>query len=305
MHRRPVLAVILTMFLAIGLAACGDDDEDEGAGGTTTTAAEAGTEGADAVDIDYVDYGYVVSGALKAGGTLNIANKGKEFHMLGMGKLKAGKTLDDLKAALEAGGSEEEDPTAEIVDQVATPGNFMNPGQSASITVPSLGAGKYALMCFLNVEGEETPHFAKGMIGELEVVDDKAAEPEADFSYTAEKGKAIEGPASIPAGRQVLKVEHAGENGADLEPGVYKLDPGATPEQFSEAAKTLDEGFPKDAASKLPGQIVIGSFDFGEAPAVYFEVDFEKGGNYYLVADDTDDDDDPARPPELIQLTVT
>jgi hypothetical protein len=310
-RRHRFLPVVITLLLVLGGAACGDDDDEDGAAATTTTAAEGAgdEEGSDEISIDYVDYGYVVSGAVKAGGTLNIANKGKEFHMLGIGKFKAGKTFEDLQAALQQGGEgeggPEEDPTADIIDGIPAPGNFVGPGQSARITAPSLAAGQYALMCFLNVEGEDTPHFARGMIGELTVVDEKAPEPEADFTYTAEKGKPLQGPASIPSGRQILKIQAAGENGGDLEPGIYKLNPGVTPEQFGEAAKVLDEGFPKDAASKVPGQFIIGSFDFGESEAIYLEVDFEKGGNYVMSADDTDDDEEPLAPVELLKLTVT
>ena len=337
MRRNRSLALVLSMFLALGIAACGDDDDEE-AGGTATSATEAGgeEEAADEVTIDYVEYGYSVSGALKAGGTLNISNKGKEFHMLGMGKLKPGKTLDDLKAVLEAppggeegegggdsaqegdaaqeggggpeaeGGQEEGDPTADILEEVGAPGNFMGPGQSARITVPTLGAGTYALVCFLNVEGEETPHFARGMINELTVVEDKAEEPAADATFTVEKGKAVQGPASVPAGRQVLKIQATGEGAGELEPTLVKLASGTTLEQFSAATQAFDEGpLPKGAASKVPGDIVFGAFDFEDATTIYLEVDLEKGGNYYLASDDTDDEDDPAIPVEMIKLNVT
>lgn len=112
--------------------------------------------------------------------------------MMCMGKLKPGKTLDDLEKALsegppggggaEGGGEEpshgqggqttttttgatttsaaqsqqggqseegggggqegeEESPTAEVVDEIGLPGNFMSPGQSAEVTVPDLRPG--------------------------------------------------------------------------------------------------------------------------------------------------------------------
>ena len=103
--------------------------------------------------------------------------------MMGLGKLKEGKTLADVTTLLQrgtAGGGEvrppppragaeathhhgrrpgregedeEEDPFAEIGDDVGAPGSFMGPGQKADITVPSFGEGTYAMVCFIPTEG--------------------------------------------------------------------------------------------------------------------------------------------------------
>jgi hypothetical protein len=103
MQRRTLAALLaLIAFLAVGLGACGDDDDD-GAGQTTETTAEE-AEGSDSISIKYVDYAYEVSGALTAGGTIELENAGKEMHMIAAGKLKAGKTLDDWKTAIESSG---------------------------------------------------------------------------------------------------------------------------------------------------------------------------------------------------------
>ncbi|MGH9156792.1 MAG: hypothetical protein ACRD1K_13375, partial [Acidimicrobiales bacterium] len=87
--------------LATVLAACGGSDDSTstsstGAGTTATTTAAA----ADSVSVNLAEYTFGVSGALKSGGTIKLSNLGKEFHMMGLGKLKPGKTLDDVKAAL-------------------------------------------------------------------------------------------------------------------------------------------------------------------------------------------------------------
>ena len=213
------------------------------------------------------EYSYIVGGALKPGGTIRLSNAGKEFHMMGLLKLKEGKTIADVTALLEqfaaeggeeegptttaAGGAttttasgasgttvpgaegegegegEEEDPFTELGDDVGAPGSFMGPGQKAEITVPSLDEGTYAMICFLPTEGGGPPHFAQGMTGEFTVVGDEAAEPTADATFKLEVGKAVTGPTTLTAGRHVLKFEGAAGS-EQLEPGLAKLNQGAT-----------------------------------------------------------------------------
>jgi hypothetical protein len=296
-RRLPAISLSLLAVVGLALAACGSDDDDEA---TTNTTTSAGTVGGDDAVVELHEYAYEVSGKLRPGGTLRVRNTGDEFHMMGLAKLKAGKTFEDAKAAL---FSEDEADDGEVMDRAGMPGHFIGPGSEAGITVPGLEPGTYFMACFINVEGEETPHFVKGMMGQIEVVGDKAEAPEADATYVASKGKAVTGPATLTAGRHVLKIE-AGADAGDLEPGLYKLNPGATVEQFGQAAKLLDEGFPEDAASKLPGRVVIGMFDFVDTPAVYLDVDLEPG-TYVIGSDDSDDDDNPLVPVEMIQITVT
>lgn len=276
--------VALCATLAMGLAACGDDDDDSDESTTATT--EATAKGSSSVSVDMIDYGYTVSGPLTAGGTLKLANKGAELHMVGIGKFKPGKTLADLQAVLQEaggppgggggeptttargattttargsststtaagggtqggegeGGDERGDPTADILDQVGFPGGFMGPGQSAEITAPNLTAGTYAFICFLPSEGDGAPHFAKGMVNQLEVVEGTApSAPTADATYKVAPGKAIEGPATLSAGRHTLKIEAA--PGSDqLEPSLVRLNPGATREQVDAAFEKFFEG---------------------------------------------------------------
>ena len=63
-------------------------------------AASISVAASDRVDITMAEYSYTHSGTLKAGGTLRVRNAGKEIHMIGIGKLLPGKTIDDVKAAL-------------------------------------------------------------------------------------------------------------------------------------------------------------------------------------------------------------
>lgn len=118
------------------------------------------------------------------------------------------------------------------------------------------------------------------------------------------KGKAVAGPATLTAGKHVLRIE-AGADAADLKPALVKLNPGTTVEQFGQAAdRVFAEALPEDAPSKIPGQLVIALEPFGDTPAVYLDVDLESG-TYALVTDDSDDEDAPPVPVELIQITVT
>jgi len=345
--RRPA-AVFIAVALAGGLAACGDDNNDE-ATTASTTATTAKANGADAVDITMKEYAYTIGGDLKPGGTIRLSNQGTQFHMMGLAKLKEGKTIADVTTLLQqlgegppggeggettttaAGGSgagattttaaadtgttlpggeeEQGDPFAEIADEVGAPGTIMGPGQKADITVPDLAEGTYAMICFLPVEGdaEMTPHFAKGMVGQLTVAGDKAAEPTADATFKVEAGKAVSGPGTLTAGRHVLKFEGVGDVGA-LEPGLAKLDPGKTIADINRAFSAFEQGqdfvLPVNAAATVPGQLIAGVFDFGDADTVYVGADLT-AGTYGIDAHDTDVDNPPDDPTEKATFTVT
>ena len=329
---RKLALLALASMLALGLAACGSDDEPNAADTTTTTEVEE--KGSDSIKITYQDYAYEVSGPLTAGGTIELSNAGKEFHMMGVVKLKAGKTLKDAQSLLtklseeegggeeetttteadssattaaEEGGGEEEDPFAELGDDPGLPGNVMSPGAEVAITLPDLDAGNYAIMCFIPTEGEGTPHFAKGMINEFKVVEGETpATPSADATYKVAAGKAVEGPATLTAGKQTLKIEAVGDAG-DLEPGIGKANAGTTFAQFDKALSDLFESDappPKGAASKVPGQLTFAGFDLRKSSGYYITVDLDPG-NWFLVAEDSDDEDDPSPPKELIQIKVS
>lgn len=335
----------LVAIAALGMAACGDDDEET----ETTTPTTARAQGSASVTVDMTDYAYSVSGPLTAGGTLRVANRGVEFHMMGVAKFKPGKTLADLQTALReaggppggegggaptttsggattttargsststtagggAGGGEgegggEEDPTAEIVEELGYPGNFMSPGESVEITAPNLTPGTYAFVCFLPTEGEGTPHFVKGMINQLEVVEGTAPTlPTADATYRIAPGRAVEGPATLPAGRHTLKIEAAsGSN--QLEPSLGRLNPGTTRAQADAAFERLfetDEPPPKGAANMIPAQLVLGAFDLEGVSSFYVTLDL-KAGNYVLDAEDTDVENPPSPPRETINIRV-
>lgn len=336
---------------ASGLAACGDDDGGgEGASGGQSQAREPSGR----VTIEMSDFAYSVSGPLIAGGTVEIRNAGEEFHMIGIGRFKPGKTLADLTKALseagppggggEAGapsttvaapgttattsgttattragvttssttttpaaGGPQDDPTAEIIDDVGFPGNFMSPGESVELRVPNLTPGTYALVCFIPSEGDGAPHFVKGMVNQLEVVAGTApAEPAADATYRLAPGQPVQGPPTLTAGKHTLRFEAAPGSG-QLEPTLVRLNSGATFTQLDEAFTRLFEGQdhpPKGAAKQAPGQVVFGGFDLGDVTSFTLTVDL-KAGNYMIVAEDTDPDNRPTPPREVINIRVS
>jgi hypothetical protein len=298
----------LALLLAVGLTACSDDKKTTESSGSTTTEA---VKGSPTMSVTMAEYAYTVSGPLTAGGTIKIANKGKEFHMMGLGLLKPGKTLADFQTALQNAsgppGPGAPDPTADIVEQLGLPGNVTGPGQSSELTVPDLKAGTYAMACFIPTEGEGAPHFTKGMISQLQVVEGTAPPaPTADATYKIAPGKPIEGPATLTAGSHTLKFE-AASGSEQLEPGLGKLNPGATFAEVNDALNKVFEGDqppPKGVANQVPGQIIFGGFDLHETTTFYLRVDFT-AGNYGMVADDTDVENPPNPPKELIAITVT
>ena len=333
----------LSAVLALGLVACGDDD-DEGPQTSATTAAPA-PRGSATVTIDMIDHAFQVSGPLIAGGTLKISNKGDEFHMMGIARLKPGKTLSDLEKVLaeEGGGpppaeggasttvasggatttvargattttaaggggqEERQDPTADIVDDVGLPGTFMGPGEAIELTVPNFEPGTYALVCFIPTEGEGAPHFTKGMIDQLEVVAGAAPPPPtADATYKLAPGKAIEGPATLTAGRHTLRFD-AAPGSEQLEPGLARLNQVATLEQVNTALNSLFEGEEPPAegsAKNVPGQLIFSGFDLNKTTTFFLTVDLEPG-NHVIVAEDTDEEGPSDTPTEFISVRVT
>ncbi|MEY2476144.1 MAG: hypothetical protein QOG87_1459 [Actinomycetota bacterium] len=332
MQRRGSIAVkiSLAVLLAFGLTACGSDDEG------SDTGAQSGGDGSDTVQIEYVDYGYKVSGPLTAGGTIEFTNAGKEVHMMFLGKLKAGKTLAEVQellaqmggeeqggegggdpavdttgpsqpdtTAAEAAGGEDENPLVDVMDEIGIPWNLMTPGASAAVTAPDLAPGDYAMICFLPTEGTGEPHFAKGMVNQLEVVEGDVAEPKADVTYKIAAGKAPDGPANLTAGEHTVKFEKVGD-GDELEPSIGKLDTGKTFVEVDAAFESLfggEEPPPKGSGEGLPADVFIGG-DFLTEKSFYVTMEFVPG-KYVIVAEDSEDEEDVSPPKELLDVTMT
>jgi hypothetical protein len=203
-------------------------------------------------------------------------------------------------------GGQNTNPLADVLDDVGLPGAVMSPGESVEVTVPNLTVGSYGLVCFMPGEGDGVPHFAKGMVGQLDVVaGDTPALPTADATYTLAPGKAVAGPTTLTAGRHTLKFEAtAGSN--QLEPALARLNPGTSFSTLDSALTKFFEGDTppaKGAAARLPGQVVYGGSNLMDVTAFFLTVDL-KAGTYVIDAADTDT---PTKgtPKELITIKVT
>jgi uncharacterized cupredoxin-like copper-binding protein len=311
MMRRRGALLVAALGLSAVMAACGGGSDSDSADTTEGTTASTVAAGEDTVSVNLAEYTYGVSGSLRAGGTIRLQNLGREFHMMGLGKLKEGKTLDDLKTVLEkASGppaSPEEDPTKDIIDEVGVPGAIIGPGQTAEVTVPTLSTGTYAMVCFIPVEGGGPPHFTKGMISQLSVVDGKPPVPKADATFTIAPGKPVQGPSSLKAGKHVI--EFKAEPGSEqLEPGIAKLDPGKTIKDVNAVFKSFESGddfiLPVGAPSKVPAKLAAGFFDMRDVTSVFVGLDLTPG-TYGIDAHDSDVKDAPIDPVEKATFAVT
>lgn len=297
------VVVALAALLTAASAGCGDDELVEPSSTTTT---EWRVPPSPMVKIEYRDYGYTVGGPLVAGGTLQLRNSGKELHMMGVGRLKPRRTLEDYKRLFDPGlPVPQYDPTPLIVDMLGLPGNVMGPGQAVDLTVPDLRPGRYVLVCLLPTEGERARHATKGMIGELTVVEGDSPEPSADAIYRLEPGRAVAGPAALKAGRRTLRFE--AEPGSEgLAPTLARLAPGRT---FTDLDKAMDvfEGSdppPVGAAGRLPGQIAFAGFDLGPLRTFYLALDLTPG-NWFISAADTDQPAGAAPAKETLGVKVS
>ena len=218
-----------------------------------------------------------------------------------------GATTTTVRGATTTTVAPDQNPFADVLEENGgLPGAVMSPGETAEVTVPTLQAGTYALICFVPGEGDGVPHFAEGMVGQLDVVaGDPPAVPTADVTYKLTKGKAVEGPATLTAGRHTIKFE-AAAGSAQLEPALARLNAGATFAAFDTAiTKLFESDTPpaKGSTAKLPGQIVYGGLDLGTVTTFYLTVEL-KAGNYVIVAEDSDVEPKPPTK-EIITVKVS
>ena len=318
MRTRLMWRAVMIGALAMGtLGACGDDD-DEAASPTATgsgssTTAAAGDSAANELNIEMVDYGYKVTGSLKAGlATVTSTNTGKEWHMAGLGKLKEGATVEDVTKALQASGEggEEEDPTAQFIEkELGSPGHILQPGETQSLTVDVLEPGNYVMLCFLPTEGEGTPHFAKGMVNSFEVAEEKsaAAAPKEDAAITLGDETEPTGlPADLKGGKRTFKITSSGEKTKDFIVGQLK--PG---KQFEDFDKYFEEEFEKEGgpakgvAANAPGNILGSTFHVEPGQSIWMTVDLPPGETYFVSATNNEGDGEDGTVDKFVKVNVT
>jgi hypothetical protein len=217
-----------------------------------------------------------------------------------------GATTTTVRGATTTTVAPDDNPFADVLEDTGGfPGAIMSPGETAEVTSPTLKVGTYALICFIPGEGDGVPHFAEGMVGQLDVLAGTApALPTADATYKLAAGKAVEGPTTLTAGRHTLLFE-AAAGSAQLEPALARLNAGTTFASLDAAiTKLFESDTPpaKGAATKVGGQVVYGGLDLGDVTSFYLTVDL-KAGTYVIDAADTDV---PIKgtPKELITIKV-
>lgn len=315
----PALAVVAALLLGLGLAACTDERSPPGVVATTSSApptagpgAAAGAAGADnRVEVDMAEYRFGVTGGLVAGtGTIGLRNSGTEMHMAAFGLLRPGRTLADARTALASEDAGAYD--AVFAADVDAPGAILSPGQSQELTTDVLGAGTYALMCFIPTAGEATPvpHLAKGMLATL-VVAPGAAKADATIPAGAEYrigDGSIQGPTSLPAGRTTLRMTSGGTGPHEFFV-VRTVTPTTTYADVDAYFTELFEGLaapPKGYADTAPGVITASTFDVASGRSVLVSTTLVPG--HYLIgcaSEDASGDRASQHAGEILQVTVT
>lgn len=310
---RPLVTVTAAgVILGLVLAGCGGDKKVD-SGATTTTAVESGSgeedKEANTVAIDMKDYAFAVVGDVKAGTTtVALQNSGTELHMAAFGRLKEGKGLADVQGALQ---SEDESAVESVYTPLDAPSAVLSPGQSQELTTDLLGAGSYAVICFIPTAGDGAPHFAKGMVTTFDVAAGavEATAPDADARYTIDDGT-IEGPTTLKTGENTLQMTSAGTGPHEFFV-VRKREPDTT---YADVDAFFDELFegdtppPKGYSDTAPGIIVANTSDLMPGNTIFLVTDLEPGD--YMVGCAREGDTTGGQPAkqhtgEILDVTVT
>ncbi len=191
-----------------------------------------GGPGGSVVTVIATDDRFDLPATLPAGvTTLRLVNRGREVHHVALLRLRAGKTVAELRAALARGAAE----PRWVTDEGGP--NAIDPGNAAEVVV-ALEPGSYALACF--VPGADgAPHFLRGMLRGLRVLagSSKAA-PEAtpDLTITL-VGYGFRLSAPPTPGEHRILVRNADAQSHELL--LFRLEPGKTAARFLDWARTM------------------------------------------------------------------
>ncbi len=144
---------------------------------------------------------------------VTFVNTGKQPHQANLARIKDGKTMDDLTAALK------QSPAAALalVDFYGGP-NTVDPGGMQRVVV-NLPEGNYVWLCFVPDASDGQPHLAHGMIRPMKVVaaspQATASEPKADATVVMQDFAYIT-PSTIKPGVQSWKITNNGPQTHEL-----------------------------------------------------------------------------------------
>jgi uncharacterized cupredoxin-like copper-binding protein len=232
--------------------------------------AEAAT-GTDPSPVVFVahDYGFTGPDRISAGvTTMQIVNKGQDYHHIQLVKLLQGKTAADFGAALK----EDSSRLPHWVKFMGGP-NAVAPG-SQSVATMNLKEGEYLLICIIP-DKAGVPHMALGMQKTLSVKGGKSAlvsEPKAGATITLRDFQfAMSQP--ITAGAHTIGVMNHGTQPHEVV--VVQLAPGASALDFVKAEEPGASGPP-------PGKPIGGLVGMETGDHAFFTAQFEPG-RYALI----------------------
>lgn len=245
-----IAAIVALGAITLGLAACGGKKEETKA--TPAAAAKAATATAAATQpaprpltVTGTDYAFAVEGQAAPGiQTITFKNAGKEDHELQLVTLDQGKTLADAQKVLAT-------PGAAIPDWVKFSGGaWAIPAGAQSTMTAKLNAGAYILLCFVQ-SPDGAPHFAKGMVGALDVkgTESKDAAPTATLAIEA-SDYAFKLPAEAAAGKATISLKNTGKEAHFA--GLIRVPDGVPYEAFTKALLTPATATATPAAAASP-----------------------------------------------------
>lgn len=241
--------------VTLTFAACGGKKETPAptaAPKAATATATATQAAAKQVTITGSDYAFAVDGQAVPGiQTITFKNAGKEDHELQLVSLDQGKTLADAQKILAT-------PGAAIPDWVKFNGGaWAIPAGTQSTMTAKLSAGAYILLCFVE-SPDKAPHFAKGMVGALEVkgTEAKDAAPTATFAIEAAE-YAFKAPAEAAAGKATISLKNNGKEAHFA--GLIRVPDGVPYETFTKALLTPAPATTTPAAAASPKPSATGT----------------------------------------------
>ena len=234
--------------------------------------AEAGTDrlpGTDVMRIRAVNYAFTAPTSVRAGLVrVRLDNRGTELHHTQIVRLDSGRTIADLRRALEG-------PMVAIPAWVRFVGGAgaVIPGDSSEVQM-LMTPGNYAVMCWVPDE-HGVPHFQHGMVRAFTVraSDEPAATPPASDIVMVLDDYRFDLSAAPRAGRQVIEVTNAARQWHEVV--FLRMQPGKTGRDFATWEMQGRQGPP-------PGRPIGGPVGLDTGERNWFTVDLEPG-DYALI----------------------
>lgn len=253
--RTSIVSLSISLAAVLALAGCGGNEAEE-----------------NVVAVRGDEYAFVMPERAQPGWTtLDFTNTGDEPHEFALFRLDEGKTLADVKALLADPAAQQQGPP-EWVTIVAGVPTLAAEGRAA--LTQELEPGRHVLVCFLDGPSGK-PHFADGMIRELEVAGQvRGDEPDADAELAL--GAGLEAP-EVEAGERTLRFRNDGDEPSSLFLVAYE--PGKT-------AADLERWEEAGAQGPAPARFLGGAIDVPAESSVYLTLELEQGREYTLLDDE-------------------